>query len=176
MVMAAVIALTIDITFILKAQISNLKGVSQKLRQARISVNQYSDNSAYVQKLKADFENLKNKNGGIEEGIFSDSDIPFILDDISQKAAKTGVKIMQIKTQSVSSSVQAPSEAIAGLSLSPLFIRMQLSAGYHQLGGLISRIEENPLFSVAELKISASNTELTKHNVELTIKAYVNKK
>lgn len=175
-IILAITFLSIDFSFILKPQIKSLNAIALKRHQSGVSFGQYKDNSPYVKNLRADFQNLKNKSEDIEKNIFSDSDMALLLDFLSQKALSCGIKIIQIKPQSLSGQKEEISGGGIGYAFFPLALKLQLNSGYHQLGVFLSQVEENPLISVEDLRISASTTELTKQITELTLTVYVTKK
>lgn len=168
--------LYIDILFILKPQIKNLKNMSSNLRKLQSNLSQYRKDYGNFKNLAADYDNLKTKNADvIERQIFSDSDLPLLLDSISEKANSQGIKIMHINPQTTYSDKDKDIE-IEGFKFHPLFIKLELRCGYHMLGKFLSQIEDNPLIKVADLKIDYDSASSLKQQVELIIRCYVNKK
>ena len=177
--LSIVVFLYIDCAYILIPQIKNLKNISVKLRTAKKDLVDYGGYGADTQSLKNDLETIKKKNLIMEDMIFADADMPLLLDDISQKAAVCGVKILQINPQSQISQSKdkaEPSAEISGFKLQPVEIKIGLSSGYHQLGKFLSRVEENPLIAVSDLKMVRDNSDLAKQKTALTLRIYVRQK
>lgn len=175
-IVIAAIAVVIDVTFLLRPQMGRLIKVSTQLHQAKKSLKQYKNNYKHIKNLQLDVEGVKAKSGNIEKNLFSDTEIPFLLDGLSQKAISCGVKIMQIQPLEAQAQNEKAMGEVAGLRLYPIALKLALSAGYHQLGAFVSLVEENPLMMVQDLKIDARNAELRRQNVTLVLRAYVNKK
>ena len=182
--LAALTVLYVDFMFILKPLGSKLKSVSSELRRARSSLLEYKKNFAQLKNLQLDFERMKTKNAYIERKIFSDSDLALFLDDISQKARSSGIKIMQIKPQSAAAAEKdimlsplagGTINENTGFNFYPITIKLELIAGYYQLGEFLNRIEDNPLIAVLDLKINPNSAEPARQKVNLTLKAYVKK-
>lgn len=172
---ACVTLLYVDLNYILKGQIKNLQEVSSKLNNVRSSVYQYKGYFSKLKNTREELTGLKEKNAGINAMVFSESDIASFLDDISQKAGSQGIKIMNIQPQDKKSQAKnknIPLNSDSGFY--PLSFKLELNAGYHQLGGFISAIEANPFVSVSGLNISSSGNP-AKHKVSLTLDAYVKK-
>ena len=174
--LASVTVLYIDLAYILKPQIGKLKKVSSELSQSAKAFSQYKKGSTQIQALKSSLSSLKGKQGASENKIFSESELTALLDDISMKALDSGIKIMQITPQGTSLDMEKEVVEGAGLRLLPLMLKLEISCGYHQLGGFLSRIESNPLISTPELKITVHSSYPAQQKVELTFKIYVSRK
>ncbi len=62
----------------------------------------------------------------------------------------------------------------SGSGFYPLPFKLELNAGYHQLGGFISDMEANTFITASGLSISSS-VNSAKHKVSLILNAYVKK-
>ena len=173
--LGAVTVLYIDFAYILKPQARNLQKLSSELRQTRASLNQYKKGSTEIRALENSLDSLKSRYTDPENKIFSESELTALLDDISKKALNSGLKIMQMRPQGVSADREKEAIDSAGLLLLPLALRLELASGYHQLGRFLFALENNPLISVAELKLRPDSAEFTKQKVELTLKIYASK-
>lgn len=176
-IIIAVFLLYINFGLILAGQLKNLKNISTRLKQAGSSLSQYTKYSDNLKELSADINSLKGKYAARETMIFSDSDMPLFLNDISQKANALGIKMMQIRPEAVDEKAKgSPVYEVAGFKFWPLAIKLELSCGYHQLGVFLSRLESNPLVAVTDLKIIRDSLDSRKQKSELTLRIYVNKK
>lgn len=170
----SILFLYIDVLFILKPQVKGLKIMSSKLGKLRYGLSQYRKDYSNLKYLQADYDNLKSKNA-LENQIFSDSDLPLVLDSISEKANSLGIKIMQINPQ-IAYSEKDKNAEIEGFKFHPLFIKLELRCGYHMLGKFLSQLEENPLIKVADLKIDYDAASGLKQQADLIVRIYVSKK
>lgn len=177
--LSIVVFLYIDYAYILMPQIKSLKNISAKLKTAKKDLADYRGYGADTLGLQNDLEIIKKKNLIMEDMVFVDADMPLLLDDISRQAAFCGVKILQINPQSQSSQSKDKAEPpveISGFKLQPVEVKIELSSEYHQVGKFLSRVEENPLIAVSDLKMVRDNSDLAKQKTALTLRIYVKQK
>ena len=154
-ILLAVIFLYIEIAFILGPQLRALSAKALKLHQVGSRLSEYKKNFVSLKELQAQADASEAKNVGIEKNIFSDNDIPFILDTISQQASATGVKIMQMKPAAEApSSSEKPQEAAGNLKFFPLAFSL----------------------SIISMTMGASSSESSRQLASVEISVYVNKK
>ena len=171
--------LYIDCAFILGPQTKSLKSISAKLKTAKKDLAEYKGYGVDTQGLQNDLEAIKKKNLIMEDMVFAEADISLLLGDISRKADFCGVKILRINPQSQISGGKDKAEPvveISGFKLQPIELRTELSSGYHGLGKLLSRLEENPLIAVYDLKMVRDVLDLSKQKTSLTLRVYVRQK
>lgn len=171
--------LYIDFAYVLRPQVKNLKNISTKLKAAKKDLADYKGYGVDTQGLQNNWEAIKKKNVLMEDMVFGDADIPLLLGDISRKADSCGVKILQINPQSISSQGKdtiEPSTEIAGFKLQPVGVKIELISGYHQAGKFLSRLEENPLIAVSDLKIARDSLDIAKQRTSLILRIYVRQK
>jgi Tfp pilus assembly protein PilO len=179
LILAAIIAfivLYIDFAYILRMQIANFKGVSQKLKQIRTDLSRYSENSPYYKSLQVQSQRLRSKYRDIEEYVFSETGLPLLLDDISKKAFSFGVKIMQIKPQAVLPQKEKKTAKDINLGLQQANVLLELTGGYHQIGRFLGALEANPLIETSEVKINSQPGASAIQKAAITLKVYVQKK
>lgn len=175
-ILLAIAFLYIEIAFILKPQLRTLSAKAAKLHQVGSRLREYKRNFASLKDLQAQADASQVKKADIQKNIFSDNDIPFILDTIFQQAAATGVKIMQIKPLEALSPNEKPLEAAGSLNFYPLPFNLQVSGAYHRLGEFINHLENNPLISIVSIKLGTSSAETSGHLADVEIIVYVQKK
>lgn len=179
--------LYVDYAYILMPQITNLKNISAKLKTAKKYLADYAGYGTDTAGLQNDLEVIKKKNLIMEDMVFADADMLLLLDDTSRMAQSCGVKILQInprsqispskdKVEPSASPRGEPSAEITGFKLQPVEVKIELSSGYHQLGKFLSRLEENPLIAVSDLKVVRDNLDLAKQKTSLTLRVYVRQK
>lgn len=161
----------VDLSYILKAQVGGLKNTEPKITRLEKD----------LKNLNRDLENMRLSKGkpGIPAAkvvvksskIFTEGQIPGLLQDISSEANKLDIKILQIRP---SKEPLAAKPAIGGDKFTALLINLDLICDYHSLGKLINRLENSAVFmAVAEFKISARQPDYVKQKVNLIIKTYV---
>lgn len=174
---AACIILYVDFAYLLKLQLNGLRGISRRLRQAKDSLRQYDTSSSYYRDLEAQLSRLKDKFSDFEKYVYSEPDLPLLLDDIAKKANSLDVKIMQVSPQSGQpEKAKGADKAAAGSNFHPLLLEFELACGYHQLGKFISALESNPLIEVIRIKIASDSQEPTNQKAGLILKIYAQKK
>lgn len=176
MILAGIVCFTVlyaDLNYILKGQTKNLREITFKLNKVRSDVYQYKRHFSKLKSMREELSSLNERNKGLNSMVFSESDIASFLDYISQKANSQGIKIMNIQPQEKKG--QAKNVSLKSDSgFYPLPFKLELNAGYHQLGGFISDIEANPFITASGLSISSSVNSV-KHKVSLILNAYVKK-
>lgn len=176
-IVAAIISafiLYIDLSFILKPQFKRLKVISPKIAQLKKD----------IKKLNNDLDTLvvtgkgkqQTDEGAVKtvEKIIKEEKITKVLEDIAKIANKHQVKIMQM--QPLRPSLAKPASAIPTTKFSPLFITLNISCGYHQLGKFINDVENATVFmEVYELQIRQDSINYLNQQIKLTLKTYVRK-
>jgi len=166
----------VDFSYILKAQLS---GVASK--------------SSQIVKLKSDLSNLerdllimkdtKAKQAQVMKGplpkvkrIISESQVSDLLQNISELANSNDVRILQIKPTRQQKASATDTKFDPGVNFSVLYIYMDLSGGYHQLGKFINDLENAQEFVIVqEIKIDSQKDNYMKQRASLTLKTYVKK-
>lgn len=178
MVLAGIACFTllyVDMNYILKGQIKDLRDNSAKLGALRADVYKYKKEFSRLKSAQAQALALEEKNKDVHLMVFLESDIASFMDDVSRKAASQGIKLMNIQPQEKKGSSPTKDASIKGpAGFSPLLFKLDFSCGYHQLGGFISALEANPFITVSGLNVIASANS-SKHKVSLILRVYVKK-
>ena len=99
----------------------------------------------------------------------AEQEIPKLLEDLSDMAKKSNVKIVGITPTQNKQEAQAPDAIYQAI---PILISAR--SGYHELGKFLSDLENSDRFmKVADLKIKANNTAPKRHDIELLVLTYV---
>ena len=92
------------------------------------------------------------------------SEVPSLLESLSKLAQDSQVKIITLKPSDNSD---------AGLGFTRIPIRMSASAGAHDLGIFLARLEGGPFFfKVTDLRIVSNASDERRHTVELSVETY----
>lgn len=114
------------------------------------------------------------------------SDMPNILQDISDIASESKVKIAKIEPlkaeqQGAAASVNGPGrpqeKAVSGkteLMYIEMPIKIEARGGYHALGKFINDIENaKNIMAIGDMEISSDSDDMHNHNVRLLVVAYI---
>ncbi len=173
-VLACLLILYIDFTFIIKLQLQGIRTLTPKVIKMKKDIDNLAKDLSSMQDLerkagrdKAQIESLRPKE------IISEDKILLLLQEISDLANKNKVKIMQINTPR---DKKAPEEIIAGERLSPIIITLDLTCGYHSLGTFINALENARQFiDVQDMKIIRDPRNYLLLNANLILKTYAKK-
>jgi len=164
-----VVILCVDIAFLFKAQFKGLKTASSKIVKLKKD----------LVALKKDLENLDNdkmrQNAIISKAktFIRDSEMPALLEYISEVANQYGVKIIQARPLKDSKS---KAEVISKIRLTPYTINLDLSCPYHPLGKFINSLENGKYFiAVEDLRIIRNSSDYFNHNINIVLKTYAKK-
>jgi type II secretory pathway component PulM len=129
------------------------------LSQRRTEMKRLKDNESEVRRRAAESE----AELAAREGVFVESDeIPALLENLSGEAQKSGVRIVSLKPVEASASARG-----AYLSVP---IQIKATAGMHELGAFLSRLETgDTYFRVLDLKIAPNSSDERRHGVDLAV-------
>ncbi|MFC1805072.1 type 4a pilus biogenesis protein PilO [Candidatus Omnitrophota bacterium] len=103
--------------------------------------------------------------------VILDQEVPSLLQDISRIAKKNAVRIMQIKPEKSKGKQDAPAQP-GGIS--PLSIKLELLAGFHEFGSFIANLEGGEIYlAVDEISMFTDARNSIKRKVNLVLKTYV---
>ena len=140
------------------------------------SVPAYSAAERELQDLKDDKKNESEIRGRLErlqkdleereKGVESADQIDGLLENLSKQAARSGVRITSLNP------LESPSPA-KGSFYSALPIKIDATAGAHELGSFLSNLETGDTpFKIVDLKISENPANQKKHLVEMSVETY----
>ena len=133
------------------------------LKEELKSLNEDQKNKALITKK---WEDAKAALGEKEKMFIAPDETPALLEDLSKLAQQSGVKITSLE----------PYERKSGSSKAlymPLPLLMKASAGTHEFGAFLARLENGKtFFNVTDLRIAANPLNERKHAIELSMEAY----
>ncbi len=158
------IILGVDLLFVLQPQMRKLAELKPKIVKLKNELDTLNLNSKRMQRGR-----------GVDTGeklkeLLSPGQIPWIIKEISQLASKQHVTISQIKPLQKTSVAKTNNVQHDIL----VWIDLDMSAGYHELGNFLTDLENHPiLLQVEELKIKRDNENLYKHDVALILRTFI---
>jgi Tfp pilus assembly protein PilO len=156
---------------LLKPQVSgfSMRNREYKAIKARVkSAEALIKNEA---RIRRQHEELKKQAGIFENRLPMHDEISGLLEDFSRIAESSGVKILRIKP------LDSPDDQDqAGRVYTAFIILIEASAGYHQCGLFINKLETMEKFiKVEDIDIKSIATDPRHHDIKLRIKTYVTK-
>lgn len=172
-VIIAAVALTLTLiflyfNFLLKPQLTNVFSLIDKAKRLESDLKRSQQDIASVAKLKKDIVASKEKVARYEKMLPAEQEIPGLLEDLSNMAKKSNIKIVSI----IPAVAKEGSEGTDGI-YQEIPILITAKSGYHELGNFLSNLENSDRFmKVADIGIRASTATPKKHDVELLVLTY----
>lgn len=168
---ACVFVLYIDYSFIMGMQRNGIKSIKTQKEKINKDITELNKNLV-------DLEILKKKQGDApvkQKKLITEEQLTALLEDISLAANTNNVKIMQIKAEKELKAKDVK-PAVSAVKAKPLYIILDVSGSYHDIGRFINNLENAEKFmSVLEIKITRDSSDYMKENVNLLLKTYAKK-
>ena len=170
-----IIIVYLDCAFLMKIQLSNIKTVKPKIAKLRVDINVFNKSLAESKKTRQQ-QNLSYMR------MLSNDQVPMLLEEISDMAKNNKVMLMQVrqvkdtkKKEEKQLQKQAKAQAKPD-DLVPLYIALDLSGIYHDLGKFINSLESIDKFiAVQDMNIKSQLDDPQVQNANLLLKIYVRK-
>ena len=164
----------IDFNFIFRAQLKSLDKSREKIVSVKKELADFSRDFKNMQDLKAKQALLPQKQTPKAKKVIFENQFAGLLQDISKTANTNGVRILQLRPVREPQNAGSAVKAVSGLT--PLFILLDVTSGYHNLGKFINELENLQFFiGVKDFKITALEGDFLKEKVSLTLYTYVKK-
>jgi len=158
----------VDLNYILKSQTNALKNLGPKIERIEKDLANLNRNLENMRISKNKLNTPDQKDQAKTVRFVSEHQISGLLRDISNQANKLSIKIFQIRPS------RDLKSAKPGDKSSPYLINLDLEGDYHNLGKLVSWMENYSVFmEVQELRIEAQDQDYMKQKINLIIKTYV---
>ncbi len=156
----------VDYTFLIHP-VQNFLGVNTpKLREAKKELKTLRQDKKNKTLIEIEWNNTQAKLLETEKKFVDPNEMSAVLQDLSEMASLSGVKIISIK----------PSESAAvqkGRGYESQSIRINALAGSHETGKFLAKFETKPVFfKVAEVKITENTQDVRRHFVDLELLVY----
>ncbi|MCX5711948.1 MAG: type 4a pilus biogenesis protein PilO [Candidatus Omnitrophica bacterium] len=165
--LAGLIALYLDFSFVVMAQLKGLSESESKITKLKYDIDKLNRDLASMQSQKQGNINSSSK----RQLVIKEEDVTLFLEKVQDLANKSGVVILQLK--------QAGTVAEGVLAKSPiqaLKVSADLLCTYHTLGAFINSLENSDIFvNVEDLKITLSPADIFRQNANLSMTIYVKK-
>lgn len=161
-------ALYIYVKFLLVPQISGVARICAKVNKATLDVKGSERQIAEIDGLKKQVAQYRDKIESYERMLPVEQEIPKLLEDLSEMAKRSDVKILGITPLPTKQESGLPEQIYQDI---PILINAK--SGYHELGKFISDLENSDRFmKVVDIKVIANRSTPKKHDVELLVLTY----
>lgn len=170
--LVCILILYLDFSLIIKLQLKVIRNVSGKAARAHKDLSNFAKDTAYIEELKRSSRVQPKKEQALKvKKAMTEEELPLLLQDISDMANKSNVKIVKIQP---SRDPKHKEELVGGKKFSALTINLSLSCGYHSLGSFIGQLDDSTYFlAVEEIKIRQGSADYMLQNVNLGLRTYV---
>ena len=138
--------------------------------QSTINTAELSINS--MPKIKREIEELKSREGFYSNKLPREEEFPAVLEDLSNMAQNSGVKmtkILPMKDSGISVKENADLDIYRQKA-----ILINAQCEYHQLGAFIAELENAERFmEISDIVIQAGRVNPKRHNVQLIVKTFI---
>jgi len=174
-VLTSVIVFYIDFNFIFKAQLKALGKSGIQIVNVKKGLDNFKKDFKNMQDLKARLTLLPQKEAPKAKKIILENQFAGLLQDISKTANNNEVRILQLRPlREPQNAATYQIRAVNGLT--PLFVILDLSSGYHNLGKFINELENLQAFvGVKDIKITTLDDNYLKQKISLILYTYVKK-
>ena len=157
------------INFLLRPQIRDVVTVYSKAKRSSGDVATSERERSQIESLKKQVAQYHGKIESYERMLPAEQEIPKLLENLSDMAKGSGVKIVGITPLPSKDEARSPDQIYQEI---PILISAR--SGYHEVGKFLSRLENAGRFmKVADLSIKENKTTPKRHDVELLVLTYV---
>jgi Tfp pilus assembly protein PilO len=168
----AILALAVaDYFLIAGPQISGIVAIDKKITQLRKDAEMLTTNKQRLALFQIQLEAARRDVKKLNAMVYKSDEISSALNKISSLASEYGVKIKQLVPQAMDVKPLVTNEEGKFYGMG-IFVRT--SAGYHQFGRFINRLEREGMFwRVEDFVMSADDKDTQRHLINLTLKVLI---
>ena len=164
----SILAVIVYVSFILLPHVERVFGAVGTAAKASSDLKEAEFDISNIPKLKSNMVSYEEKIYKYEKMLPADNEIPTLLENLSEMARSSGVKIGGIMP------VTAKEDRIKRADVykeQPILINAK--CGFHELGKFLSNMENADRFiKVADISVKAASSSPKKHDVELLVLTY----
>ncbi len=167
-----IMGLVLYYNLLLKPQCSKFIAKNKEFRAIRVKVAGGEALIANEAAVRRQHENLMKQAGYLEKRLPGQDQISSLLEDFSNVAESSGVKILRIKPLEEPAPISKQKPLNNSYAEFPILIEAR--AGYHQLGEFVSKLETMDRFiRVTDLDVAGTNKDPLHHDIKIRIITYV---
>lgn len=167
--------LVFTFNLVLKPQFAKLGVMTAEYKKYKASVESAENLIKHEVSIRKQHEELKDQSGAYEQRLPAEDEISSLLEDFSKIADSTGVKILRIQPLErirLKNVTEAQEDAPEMYSEFPILI--EATAGYHQCGVFINKLEGADRFiKIGSFSIEGRKEDPRRHYVKLEVITYV---
>ncbi|MFA5156024.1 MAG: type 4a pilus biogenesis protein PilO [Candidatus Omnitrophota bacterium] len=168
--LVAVFIIYADCAFLIKAQLGHLRNLRPKVAKLQKDIKAFNKSFSEMSRFKSE-EGEPVVSG---KQMIAESDLTDLLEYISDTGNSNNIRITQVKPVREVRAKEEKSPAAGNFI--PVYISLDILAGYHNLGTFINILENGDKFiAVQDLRISRDKNDYMRQEVNLTLKTYVKK-
>ena len=167
----AVVLITavVYLNFILKPQVTGVAREIIKKNKLTRELKDAEGDVGRIGSLRKDIESHNKKIERYEKMLPAEQEIPTLLENLSDMARASNVKIVGI-TPSITKSENTQSNK----TYEEIPILISAKSGYHELGNFLAKLENSDRFmKVVDIKIRSSAATPKRHDVDLLVLTYI---
>jgi type IV pilus assembly protein PilO len=158
-------------SFILKPQVMRVTDVLGRNGRLMAELKTANSNIAKVEQFKKTIEAYRERVDDYEKRLPAEQEIPSLLENLSNMAKSSNVKIIGITPVQKALKEQRGQK---GQTYQEIPILITAKSGYHELGYFLSDLENSDRFmKVTDIAIRTNRVTQKKHDVELMISTYI---
>jgi type IV pilus assembly protein PilO len=171
-ILAALLTITVLFVYfrlLFMPQVSGLFSTVAKVNKLKAELKNAETDIAKIEAMKATISSYGEKIGRYGDLLPTETEIPNLLESLSEMARSSGMKIVSIVPVE-----EKENKVRRGQAYQAIPIMMSVRAGYHELGKFFSTIEDSERFiKIADIRIKANAASPKKHDVELLVLTYI---
>lgn len=163
------ILIVLYLNFILIPQVGGVFGGIMRMSKAQSDLRSAQTDVARIPKIKQSIASFEEKVNTYEKMLPAQQEIPSLLENLSNMAKDSSIKIVGITPVSVKEEKLNKDQIYKE---QPILISAK--SGYHELGKFLNNLENSDRFmKVADIQIKSSPAAPKKHDVELLVLTYI---
>lgn len=175
-VLISAVLVYMDFTLVFKAQLAGFNKASAQVSRLKNDLAGLKAGLRKIEELKSQGALNPQKPILKAKRILPENQIASLLQDISRLANNNDVRVLQIKPFRSPPAGNQDNKIKPAANITPFFIALDLSGGYHHLGKFINGLENlEHLVSAQEIRINRQDGDYLRQRANVTLVTYVKK-
>lgn len=150
-------------------QIAGISALIPEVKKVRLDIGKTMDDISRKENFEKKLKQMEDEINLYIKKLPMEHEIPMLLEDISNMATTSNVKILGISPLGGGKEGGAKAKVYQGIP-----IMINAVGGYHELGVFINKLENADRFmEISDLKVNSNKADYRRHNIELIVSTYV---
>ncbi|MEK7849773.1 MAG: hypothetical protein AAB213_02995 [Candidatus Omnitrophota bacterium] len=176
----AAVVFFLDAVFVLRFQFVSVGRMCKEASQLKVGIKSTRDDAKFISTFKNRSSDLKKEIDELGKMVITEGDMPKALENISQFADISAVRISKIRPILESGTADAKISNKGSLKGQEVFSRKKISifakCGFNQLGRFMALLESSPIFfDIKSIEIQTDQQDYTKHTVTIILEVAIRK-